>query len=170
MAGLSCTDNSFPLHLWDQLLPQETITLNMLIASRLNPKMSAYMALEGAFAYNKTSLAPPGTKVVIHENPDKKSSWAAHGVNVWYLGPAVEHYRCYRVYVNNTCAKRNADTVDFSCSTQKSLALQQTTLPPPPHKNSLPHFLILNQSQNGESGQPTTQIITQPSTNIPRNN
>ena len=75
--------------------------------------MSAYMALEGAFDYNKTPLAPPGTKLVIHENPEKRSSWAAHGFDEWYLGPVVEHYRCYRVYANNTRAERNADTVNF---------------------------------------------------------
>ena len=79
------------------------------------------MALEGAFDYNKTPLAPPGTKVVIHEKPDKRALWAAHGVNGWYLGPAVEHYRFYRVYDNNTRAERNADTVKFS--------LQHTKVP-----------------------------------------
>ena len=76
--------------------------------------MSAYMALEGAFNYNKTPLAPPGTKVMIHENPDKRASWAAYGVDGWYLGPALEQYRCYQVYVNNTRAERNVDTVKFS--------------------------------------------------------
>ena len=75
--------------------------------------MSAYMELEGVFDYNKTPLAPPGTKVVIHEKPDKQASWAAHGVDGWYLGPAMEHYRCYRVYFNHTRAERNADTVEF---------------------------------------------------------
>ena len=71
------------------------------------------MALKGAFDYNKTPLAPPGTKVVIHENPDKRVLLASHGVNGWYLGPDVKHYRCYRVYVNNTRAERDADTVKF---------------------------------------------------------
>ena len=75
--------------------------------------MSTYMALEGAFDYKKTPLAPPGTKVVIHEKPEKRASWATHGVDGWYLGPAVEHYRCYRVYVNNTRAERNSDIVNF---------------------------------------------------------
>ena len=85
----------------------------MLRASRLNPKMSAYTALEGAFDYNKTPLTPPCTKVVIHKKPDKRAAWAAHVINAGYLILVVEHYRCYRVYVNNTRAERNADTVDF---------------------------------------------------------
>ena len=111
--GPSSKDNRFTLHLWDRLLPQATITLNMLRASRRNPKMSAYTTLGGEFDTNKTPLAPPGMKVVIHENPDKRASWAAHGVDGWYLGLALEHYRCYRVYVNNTRSERNVDTVGF---------------------------------------------------------
>ena len=33
-SGLSITNDRFPLHLWDRLLPQATITLNMFRASR----------------------------------------------------------------------------------------------------------------------------------------
>jgi hypothetical protein len=35
VAGLSSVDPSFPLHLWDRLLPQAEITLNLLGTSRL---------------------------------------------------------------------------------------------------------------------------------------
>ena len=34
LSVLSSTDDRFPLHLWDRLLPQATITLNTLRASR----------------------------------------------------------------------------------------------------------------------------------------
>ena len=36
IAGLCSTDTSFPLHLWDRLLPQALLTLNVLRGSRLN--------------------------------------------------------------------------------------------------------------------------------------
>jgi hypothetical protein len=39
IAGLCSTDKSFPVHLWDRILPQAVITLNMLISSRINPKL-----------------------------------------------------------------------------------------------------------------------------------
>ena len=39
IAGLCSTDKNFPLHLWDQLVPQAELTLNMLRGSRLNPKV-----------------------------------------------------------------------------------------------------------------------------------
>jgi hypothetical protein len=37
IAGLCSPDKSFPMHLWDRLLPQAVITLNMLRTSRINP-------------------------------------------------------------------------------------------------------------------------------------
>jgi ubiquitin len=38
IAGICSTDKSFPMHMWDRLLPQAVITLNMLITSRINPE------------------------------------------------------------------------------------------------------------------------------------
>jgi hypothetical protein len=113
IAGLCTTDPNFPLFLWDKLVEQANITLNLLRASRLNPKLSAYAQLHGSFDFNRTPLAPPGTKVVIHVKPDKRNSWDPHGNTGWYVGPAMEHYCCYHIYVPKTQAYRIADTVDF---------------------------------------------------------
>jgi hypothetical protein len=41
VAGLSSDDPSFPMHLWDRLLPQAEIMLNLLRTSRLHPQLSA---------------------------------------------------------------------------------------------------------------------------------
>jgi hypothetical protein len=41
VAGLSSVYPSFPMHLWDRLLPQAEITLNLLRTSRLHPQLSA---------------------------------------------------------------------------------------------------------------------------------
>jgi hypothetical protein len=40
--------------------------------SRTNPRLSGEAQLNGAFDYNKTPLAPPGTKVLIHETPNRR--------------------------------------------------------------------------------------------------
>jgi hypothetical protein len=40
VTGLSSVDPTFPLHLWDRLLPQAEITLNILRTSRLHPQLS----------------------------------------------------------------------------------------------------------------------------------
>jgi hypothetical protein len=59
IAGLCSVDPNFPLKLWDKLLPQATIALNLLRKSRINPRMSAYAQLNGHFDFNRTPLAPP---------------------------------------------------------------------------------------------------------------
>jgi hypothetical protein len=113
IAGLCSTAQTFPNHLWDRLIPQATITLNLLRTSRRYPKLSAYQVLEGNFDFNKTPMAPPGTKVQVHEKPNQRKSWDPHSVGGWYLGPALDHYRCYRVFINQTKAERISDTVQF---------------------------------------------------------
>jgi hypothetical protein len=60
VAGLSSVDPAFPLHLWDRLLPQAEITLNLLRTSRLHPQLSAVAHFHGLVDYNKTAFAPPG--------------------------------------------------------------------------------------------------------------
>jgi len=81
--------------------------------SRLNNKLSAYAQLIGAFDYNATPLAPPGTQVLVHEAPKERKSWDPHGVDGWYVGPAMKHYRCFRCYIPTTNSERIAETVDF---------------------------------------------------------
>ena len=69
--------------------------------------------LHGAFDFNRTPLAPPGTKIIIHDKPAIRGSWATRGCECWYIGPALNHYRCHTVYANHTANKRVADTVEF---------------------------------------------------------
>jgi hypothetical protein len=113
IAGLSSTDNNFPMHLWDRLLFQATTTLNLLRQSRLNPRLSAEAQLNGPFDFNRTPMAPPGTRFIVHSKPSVRRSWDAHGVDGWYISHAPEHYRCYQVYVTTTRSQRTADTVEF---------------------------------------------------------
>jgi hypothetical protein len=78
VAGLCSTGTQFPTYLWDRLIEQSSITLNLLRPSIRNPKISAYTILEGTFDYNKTPLAPPGTKVIIHKKPLQRKTWDPH--------------------------------------------------------------------------------------------
>jgi hypothetical protein len=113
VAMLCSTDTQFPIHLWDRLIPHAVTTLNLLRQLRINPKLSAHAQLHGIFDYNKTTLAPPGTKVILHKKPDHHGSWAPHGLNGWYVGPAMEHYRAHRVFCSTTGHERIRDTVEF---------------------------------------------------------
>ena len=106
-------DPEFPLHLWDRLAPQSILTLNLLRASRINPQLSAHAQLHGAFDFNRTPIGILGTKVVAHEKHSVRESWAPHGAPSWYISPATEHYRCYKVYVIETGAERITDTLEW---------------------------------------------------------
>ena len=101
------------MHLWCRLIPQATTTLNLLRPSCINPHVSAEAILNGAFDYDKTPLAPPGTRVVVHETPSVRKTWAPDGQDGWYIVGAPKHYRCHRCYILNTRSERIACTVDF---------------------------------------------------------
>jgi hypothetical protein len=106
VAGLSSVDPSFPMHLWDRLLPQAEITLNLIWTSRLHPQLSAAAHYHGLVDYKKTAFAPPGCKIIAHEKPGKWRSWAPHGQHGYSLGPAMHHYRCQNVYISKTAIQR----------------------------------------------------------------
>jgi hypothetical protein len=113
IARLCSTDKSFTIHLWDRLLPQAVITLNMLRTSRINPKLSASTHIYGQYDFNRAPMAPPGTILIAHETPRRRRTWAPHGQDGWYIGLALEHYRCYTVCINKTRGEPVVETVDF---------------------------------------------------------
>jgi hypothetical protein len=113
VAGISSVDPTFPLHLWDRLLPQAEITLNLLRTSRLHPQLSAAAHFHGLVDYNKKAFAPPGCKIIAHKKPGKRRTWAPHGKNGYSLGPTMHHYRCQNVYISITASERIVDTLEF---------------------------------------------------------
>ena len=54
IAGLCSVDKDFRLQLWDKLLQQAKISLNILRQSIIFPRLSAYMHIFGEFDYNRT--------------------------------------------------------------------------------------------------------------------
>ena len=105
IAILCGTDPKFPLNLWDKFLPQAEITLNLMRNSRVNPNLSAYCHVWGNFDFNKTPMAPLGTKLLVHIKPEIRESWAPRATNGWYIGSALRHYHCYRVWILETNAE-----------------------------------------------------------------
>ena len=110
LAGVA---DNFPMNLWDRLLPQTILTLNLLRQSNVAPTVSAYQYVNGVFDYNKMPLAPMGCAVQIHENSERRRSWAANSSDGWYLRTSPEHYRCHVIYCKNTRSERISDTVHF---------------------------------------------------------
>jgi hypothetical protein len=113
VAGVSSVDPSFPMHLWDRVLPQAEITLNLLRTSRLHPQLSIAGHFHGHMDYNKTSFAPPGCKIIAHEKPGNRRTWAPHGQHGYSLGPAMHHYRCQNVCIASTANECIVDTLEF---------------------------------------------------------
>lgn len=107
ISGLCTTDKAFPFQLWNHLTEQANITCNILRRSRINPDISAYEQLHGSkYDWNAHPLAPPGTRAVIHSSTLTRTSWSPRGVDAWYCGPALDHYRCHHFYVPETRALR----------------------------------------------------------------
>ena len=89
------------------------ISLNLLIRSITLPHISAFTNISGEFDYNRTSLAPPGTRFFIHNIPNDCELWSQNGEDGWYIVPAMGHYICHKSYISNTRAERISDTVEF---------------------------------------------------------
>jgi len=94
ISTLAMTDSEFPLQLWNKLTSQVETTLNLMRASRINPRISAYKTIWGQYDWNRFPLAPPGCKAVIYESPAARGLWGSRGTDAWYLGPSLDHYRC----------------------------------------------------------------------------
>jgi hypothetical protein len=70
----------------------------------VNPAIFAYKAFNGPYDWNRYHLTSLGCKAVIYEDGNTHGSWVSRGINGWYLGPLLNHYRCYVYYVPETRA------------------------------------------------------------------
>ena len=80
---LSTVDSNYPISEWDRLLPQASLTLNLLRTSRIHPSLSAHASIFGNYDYNQTPLAPPGTQVMAHSSVDARATFGPHGLIRW---------------------------------------------------------------------------------------
>ena len=83
-------------------MPQAEITLNLLRYSHRYPKISAYNFLNRTFNYLSTPLSPPGTRIIANITLSQCTNMAPHGINGWYVGPSMDHYRCHKCYIPTT--------------------------------------------------------------------
>jgi hypothetical protein len=89
ISALATVNRNCPLQLWDDFVLQMEPTLNLLRFSQRDPTKSTNEEVNGKFGYNKTPLAPSCTKVLVYNDPAKCASWALHGTNAYYVGPAL---------------------------------------------------------------------------------
>lgn len=105
---------NFPARLWCYLIEQAEITLNLLRTPRLHPQLSTYHSLCRNFNFQKTPLAPPGIKAITGNNAATRESWAPHGKLAYYVGPAMNHYRCCKVYLPSVQKIIITDTIEHT--------------------------------------------------------
>ena len=97
----------------DKLLPQAELTINLLRQSNTVPTVSAQAHLFGTVDFNRMPLAPMGCAVKIHEDADKRKTWAPHTMDGWYLGTSPDHYRAHLIHAKGTKAEQVSETVFF---------------------------------------------------------
>ncbi len=97
LAILAGVDPKFPGYLWDLLLPQAELTLNLLQQLLINPRISAWEYFQGPIDFAKTPLAPIGCRVLIHAKPATRRSWDYRAKDGFYIGAALDSYRCFKL-------------------------------------------------------------------------
>ena len=110
MAGV---DTTFPQFMWDNLLVQTELTLNLLHQATLNPSMSEWEYFNGAFYYTSTPLVPIGCKIIIHTTSNKRKSWDQRRHEGFSVGPALHHYRCIQAIDRKTKSLIITDTSEY---------------------------------------------------------
>ena len=77
---LTGVDPDFPKYMWDKLLTQTELTINLLRQETLNPRMSAWEYYNGPFDYSATPLGPLGCKIMIHNTLNTRKYWDHYNI------------------------------------------------------------------------------------------
>jgi hypothetical protein len=106
-------DPNFPANmLFEAVVPQAEIIINQLRPWHPDRTINAWAGMHNEqYDHLAHPLAPFAMAAVIHEKPHQRGTWATHGLDGFYLGPALQHYRCWRMYITSTRATRISDTV-----------------------------------------------------------
>ena len=113
IAILAGVNQKFPPYFWDLLLPQAELTINLLCQLLINPWISAWEYFQGTYDFTKLPLAPVGCWVLIHTMPATRSSWDYRARDGFYIGPALDSYRCFKLVKCNTQSQVISNTVEF---------------------------------------------------------
>jgi hypothetical protein len=102
----------YPKDRWDLLLPQAELTLKLLRPSN-NPLLSTWESLFGTYNFDATPMGPAGCRVLIHNKAAIRRLWDNRCHDGFFIGPALHHYRCYRVLNTHSGAVTISDAVKF---------------------------------------------------------
>ena len=103
-----------PHHLLTKFLPQAELTLAHLRAWGSNPAISSYEGLFGKkFDFSAHPIVPLGMEVVVHDTPSVRNTWADHGTRGFYVGPVLDKYREFLIYMPKTGKFRESSQVGW---------------------------------------------------------
>jgi len=102
-----------PKYLWDPYAcDYAELTINQLRCSFNNINISAYEGLLGhGYDHASNPLGVYGTPVLVHDLPSIRGTWADHGTEGFYMGPAITHYRSHKVMMKSTSRERISDNL-----------------------------------------------------------
>ena len=106
-------DPNFPKFMWDNLLVQTEITINLIRQATLNPRMSAWEYYNVAFDYTATPLGPIGCKIMINNTSNKIKSWDKRGWEGFSVGPDIQRYQRIQAIDSKTKALIITDTAEY---------------------------------------------------------
>ena len=109
------------------------------------------VSLQRPLHFDSTPLGPIGCRVLIHNKPSTRASWAFRARDGFYVGPALLHYLCFQVVDSTTKSTLISDTVEFRND--------YLTQPAITHTNQITHALHFLSSALKET--PSTVIDTQ---------
>ena len=121
---MSSLPPTFPITYWCRLLPQTYFSVNIAIKCRQNPLLSAWAAMEGEFHFYTTPIAPPGSEILIHENPNRRKKFGFNEKKAWYIAPFFQHYQTFKGIMASTGAEWISDTVRFK---HRAITIPQST-------------------------------------------
>ncbi len=97
----------FPLSMWCHLVWPAELTINLLQQSNVAPKVSVYAHVHGQHHYMKCPFAFLGCAVIAHVKPQNRQSWDVHADTGFNIGMAMEHHRCFHIYIMKTKGDEN---------------------------------------------------------------
>jgi hypothetical protein len=83
--------------------------VNLLRQSNVAPKVLAYAHAHGQHNYMKHPFAQLGCLVMAHVKPKNQQTWDVYGDVSFNIGTAMEHHKCFHVYIVKTRAIRVGD-------------------------------------------------------------
>ena len=102
------------MSVWDKLIEDVAITLNLRRQSKAHPHLSAEAHCDELLKSDTALMGPARCHVLIHECFKNRQVWGFNAIEGFCTGPALYHRQNFTAFPNHTRAVRTSDTVNFS--------------------------------------------------------